>query len=113
MAESLPPLTAQQLADALANPNFSDYVYFGLDGDKGWKVAVLAQSLIPALRVYRVAPEMQEEIREQLELAENVAGAVFGWDERVRDRLTKSQAGNAMRVIDALQAARKASLLET
>jgi hypothetical protein len=51
-------------------------------------------------------------VRADLGLSGNVIGAVFGWDEPVRDHLTKTQAENAMRVIESIQAARKASLIE-
>jgi len=109
MAESLPPLTIPQLESALANPNFSDYVYFGLEADKGWKVALVVHKLIPALRVYRVEPSMQAVVRAKLALDDKVAGAVFGWDIVVRDRLTKTRAENAMAVIEAIQEAREAT----
>lgn len=106
MAEVLPPMTVKQLLVHLDNPNFSAYVYIGLDQDKGWGVALFAQQLVPALRVYRADTAVAAELRGQFQVDESAVGIVFGWKREIGDRLSKTKAGNAMTVIQAIKAAR-------
>jgi len=105
MAESLPPMTLAQLQAALENPHFRSYVYFGKKTDRGWKVAVRAQEVMPALRVYLVAPSMAADVRNQFGVPASHVGAVFDFGTTVKSTLSKSKADDMFSLTDAIIAA--------
>ena len=106
MAESLPPLKLTELKKDLDNPNFSDYLYIGNEKDKGWSVAMFAHGVIPALRVFRIDPSVEAEVRKELKLDGTSLGIVFGWKPILREQLSKTVAENAMTVVKKIKAAR-------
>jgi hypothetical protein len=105
MAETLPPMTLEQLHAALENPHFRSYVYFGKKTDRGWKVAVRSQEVMPALRVYLVAPSMAGEVRREYGVPPSHVGMVFGFGTTVKSTLPKSKAEDMFALTDAIIAA--------
>jgi hypothetical protein len=105
MAETLPPMTLEQLHAALENPHFRSYVYFGKKTDRGWKVAVRSQEIMPALRVYLVAPSMAGEVRNEYGVPPSHIGMVFGFGTTLKSTLPKSKAEDMFALTDAIIAA--------
>lgn len=102
MAESLPPLTLDDLLTDLDNPHFSGYVYIGKAADKGWAVAIGAQDFIPAVRVYRADPKVADEVRAEFDAAKKDVGLVFGWKRDVKRKLTQAETEDALTVMNAI-----------
>ena len=102
MAETVPPLTMDQLVDSLNNKNFSSYVFIGADTDTGWKMAIASQKILPALRVYRINQEMAAEVKARFNVTNGRVSIVFGWVADVKDMLTKEQAEDFLTVTNAI-----------
>lgn len=102
MAESVPPLTTQDIEDDLQNPTFAVYLYVGSEDDPGWENAEIAFGLIPRLRIFLI-----QDITAIAKWVGNKrpAGVVFGWDDTVFQMLNKSEAADLKTVIKAIQAA--------
>ncbi len=107
MSESLPPLTINQLIEALKNPHFSAYLYLGKEAEKGWKLALAAQKIVPALRVYRIAPEKDNEIRSAFNLNSSCVGVIFGWDEKPKRCIESDLANDFLDLTEAIINAQK------
>jgi hypothetical protein len=105
MAETLPPLTAEQLRAALQNPSFSSYIYVGSDADDGWKAARAVHNLLPAVRIYLALDSRL--IQEWLAGDPAAKGIVFGWGATVRRYLNEDEAGTFLTVLSAIQDARQ------
>ncbi len=54
MAETIPPLSAADVATDLNNSTFAVYLYIGNETDVGWDNAKVAFRLVPRLRIYLV-----------------------------------------------------------
>jgi hypothetical protein len=106
MAETLPPMTLDELNTALDNPHFSTYVYIGAENDKGWKMALAIFKLLPALRIYRVASSSAATIRQTFNVPNTHVGVVFGWDREVKETLTKAKSTDFFAVSSAITNAR-------
>lgn len=106
MAESLPPMTLEELLAALENPHFSSYVYFGKEADKGWKVALAAQRYVPCLRVYRVSDSLKKDVRNKFDVTGAKSGVVFDFGTRVKATLTRTQTEKPLLVFDIIRGAR-------
>jgi hypothetical protein len=103
MAETLPPLTIQGLEEALANPNFKAYVYIGNAQDTGWALAISAQRMLAAVRVYLVTTKaLADTVRQHFEVAPDSVGIVFGWELDVRHQLSKAEAEDFLTVAKAI-----------
>ena len=102
MAESLPPLTLTDLLADLDNPTLTAYVFIGAEKDAGWKIALAAERMISAVRVYRIAPEIAAAVREQFDVTGGTVGIVFGFGRDVKDALTKAKAEDALKVFNAI-----------
>ena len=76
MAESLPPMSMEDLDEALKNPHFSSYVYIGREDSEGWAVAKDLQFNLPALRIYRVDAALETEIRNKCQVPAGQVGVV-------------------------------------
>jgi len=113
MAETLPPLSIEQLNDALVNPHFSTYVYIGKQSDNAWKLALAAQRLLPALRVYCVAKSIATLLRREFEVPAQHVGVVFDWVDNVKVTLTKSKATDFLTLVQAITDARASNETET
>jgi hypothetical protein len=100
VAESLPPLTTDELLTALDNPHFISYLYFGAANDAGWKVAIGAQRFSPGLRSYRIAAEKQAEVKRALKINGNPKGALLDFGRSVVSKLNKAQAEDPLYVLD-------------
>lgn len=104
MAETVPPLTSQNIEDDLVNLDFAVYLYVGNETDLGWKFARTAFKLIPRLRIYLV--------KDRSQIAKwagntNPAGIVFGWGEKVHLYFSKAEAENLQLVLDTIAEAMK------
>jgi len=106
MAETLPPLSIELLKDALINPHFSTYVYIGKQSDNAWKLALAAQRLLPALRVYCVAQSLAKPTRQEFQVPVQHVGVVFDWQDEVKATLTKSNARDFLVLVEAITDAR-------
>jgi hypothetical protein len=106
MAETVPPLTIKQLEDSLNNQNFSSYVFIGATTDTGWKMAIAAQKILPALRVYLIDQVKAAEVRAKFNVPQECISIVFGWTADVKRMLTKSEAEDFFTVTDAITAGR-------
>jgi len=106
MAETVPPLTIEQLEDSLNNQNFSSYVFIGAEEDTGWKMAIAAQKILPALRVYRIDQEMAAAVKAKFNVTDDQVCIVFGWVMDVKEMLTQEQAEDFLTVTDAITKAR-------
>lgn len=106
MAESLPPLTLTDLNDALNNPHFSTYLFFGEEGDRGWTLAIAAQNTLPGLRVYRVAPECAGEVRSTFGVSVGDVGLCLDWGSTVKEKLDRAGADDFINLLEALRRAR-------
>jgi hypothetical protein len=99
MAETLPPLTANDIRKYLNDDSFTVYLYIGNKKDRGWKIAMLAYGAIPKLRIYLVKDIGL--IREWVG-QKNPKGVVFGYDDEPKSFLNKAQAEDAIKVFDAI-----------
>ena len=106
MAETLPPMTIEQLKDALKNPNFSTYVFIGDEGHTGWKMAMGAQKILPALRVYRVDNSVAGLVKNEFSVNESHIGIVFDWTTDVKQTLSEAEATDYFILTEALINAR-------
>jgi hypothetical protein len=106
MAETLPPMTLNQLDAALANPNFSSYAYIGRKSDVGWKLAVGAQGYIPAVRVYLVGDAVKQAFRQAYGVGPQKAGIAFDFQKNAKIQLTKKQCEDALTVLNSIRDAR-------
>ena len=99
MAETLPPLTTDDIKNYLNDDSFTVYLYIGNKKDKGWKIAMLAYGAIPSLRIYLVKDIglIREWVGDK-----NPKGVVFGYDDIPRVFLNKAQAEDAIKVFDAI-----------
>ena len=93
----------EQLTAALTNPNFTSYVYIGTEQDRGWKLAIAAQKMLPALRVYCVTnPAVAAQVRTNFNAQPPYVGIVFGWGSEVKDRLLPAQADDYLTLTQAI-----------
>jgi hypothetical protein len=104
MAETLPPLTADDIRGPLNDPTFTVYLYIGKEEDEGWDNALFAFGLLPRLRIYLV--------RDVSLIGEFVGqkrpkGIVFGWNQTPKRLLNKKEAEDFKIVLKAIQEARK------
>ena len=99
---TLPPLTAEQLRDAIgANDNHRSYVYIGAAQDTGWTVAENRQQMMAALKVYRA--EAQSSVQSIWpEATGDVAALVFGNTAALHATLSRSQAEELNTVTQAI-----------
>ena len=103
MAEVLPPLTVQDLRDALANPNFKSYVYIGSAGDPAWNLAKSAQKMLAAVRVYLVTSKaLADQVRAEFHVEPQYVGIVFGWVLDVSAKLLPAQAADFLTLAEAI-----------
>jgi hypothetical protein len=96
----------QRCRRPLHNDTFSVYLYVGGEADDGWRVAKLAYSLLPRIRVYCVTQPDLASAWAPGGASDFSGGIVFGWDSVPAEYLLKNEAGNLERVIGAIQAAR-------
>jgi hypothetical protein len=103
MPEQLPPLTTEDLKQALNNTTFSTYAYIGKEDDVGWAVARAVFKLLPALRVYLVTsrPLVAEWTTKPTD-----RGIVWGFGPNPKRRLLKAETDDVLVVMDAITAAR-------
>lgn len=107
MSDTLPPMTLAGLKEDLANPHYSAYVYIGDEADDGWALALAAQGMIPALRVYRVADrDSAKAVRDEFEVPKTHLAAVFGYGIKVHSTLTRAKAEDYLTMTQAILAAR-------
>jgi hypothetical protein len=102
MAEELPPLTVEDLIDALANPNFKAYVYIGSADDDAWQLAISAQKMLAAVRVYLVTEPLEAAVRKKFKIAPSFAGIVFGWELDIKKKLTQDEADDFLTLTQAI-----------
>ncbi len=100
MAESVPPMTVDELLKALDNPHFSSYLYFGSAREAGWNTAIGVQRFTPGLRVYRLTGEEAGEVKKKLGISGNPKGVVLDFQRGVIARLNKPQAEDALKIMD-------------
>ena len=103
MAETLPPLTANDVQGPLVDPTFSVYMYVGEETDDGWENAMLAFGLLARLRIYLVK---DISLINAWVGQEKPAGIVFGWDDKPKRLLTQKEADDFKIVLKAIQEAR-------
>lgn len=104
MAETLPPLTIDDIRGPLKNPTFSVYIYIGEKDEEGWESAEMAFKYRTRLRIYLVHDAgLVAEWTKQ----EDAKGIVFGWDEKPKRILNKSEADDLKTVLKAIREARK------
>ncbi len=104
MAESLPPLTADDVEKDLQNPTFSAYIYIGAEADRGWQVAQVAFGLLPRLRIYRAA---QPGLVSRWLHDQTNRGIVFGFDAQPKRELSQADTDDVVAVLNAVNDARK------
>lgn len=104
MAETLPPLTADDIRGPLKDPTFSVYIYIGEKKDEGWDNARLAFEFRTRLRIYLVKDIalVKEWVGQK-----KPKGIVFGWDDKPKRFLNKKEAENFKVVMKAIREARK------
>ncbi len=102
MAETLPPMTIEQLRNALENPHFRSYVYIGNETDVGWRMAIAAQKILPALRVYRVAMSMAKVVRSEFTVPDICVGIIFGWTTDIKRTLAAAEAEDFLTLTEAI-----------
>lgn len=107
MAESLPPMSMEDLDEALKNPHFSSYVYIGPEDSEGWAVAKDLQFNLPALRIYRVDGTFESETRNKYQVPAGRVGVVFDWTTNVKKTLTTAEAEVFSALLKAINAARE------
>lgn len=103
MAETLPPLTGEDIRGPLKDPTFTVYMYVGDEGDEGWDNALIAFGLLARLRIYRV---IDISLIKEWTGSKRPTGIVFGWDETPRRLLSKREAEDLRTVLTAIQDAR-------
>lgn len=104
MAETLPPLTADDVKGPLKDPTFTVYMYVGNESDEGWDNALLAFGLLARLRIYLVKDISS--IKEWVG-TKKPRGVVFGWDDIPVRFLNKAEAEDAKTVLKAIVEAAK------
>ena len=103
MAEELPPLTVQNLLDALANPNFKSYVYIGSATDRAWNLAKSAQNMLAGLRVYLVTTKvLGDQVRARFQVEPQFVGIVFGRGTDVKGKLPPAQTEDFLTLCEAI-----------
>ena len=107
MAESLPPMSVEDLDEALANPHFSSYVYIGPEDSEGWAIAKDMQFNLPALRIYRVDTTVETEIRNKFHAPAGRVGLVFDWTTNLKKTLSPAEAEDFSLLLKAINAARE------
>jgi hypothetical protein len=102
MAETVPPLTADDIERDLINPTFAAYLYVGEETDPGWENAEIAFGLIPRLSIYLIKdrPAIAKWVGNK-----KPAGVVFGWDDKVSRFLNAKEAADLKTVVLAIQEA--------
>ena len=102
MAETVPPLTTQDIENDVTNPTFAVYLYVGGEADPGWENAEIAFGLIPRLRIFLI-----KDITAIAKWIGNKrpAGVVFGWGDKVFQFLNKAEAEDLKTVVQAIQGA--------
>jgi hypothetical protein len=103
MAETLPPLTTNDIKNYLNDDSFTVYLYIGEEGDQGWDNARLAYGVLPKLRIYLVR---EINLIEKWVENEKVKGIVFGWDDKRFESLDEQQANDFKIVLTTIQKAR-------
>ena len=103
MAETLPPLTIDDIREPLKNKTFSVYLYIGNKGDEGWDNARLAFGLLPRLRIYLVK---DVSLISEFVGQKKPKGIVFGWTQTPKRLLNKKEAEDFKIVLKAIQKAR-------
>ncbi len=103
MAETLPPLTADDVRGPLVDPTFSVYMYVGEETDDGWENALLAFGLLARIRIYLVKDIslIKEWVGQK-----KPRGVVFGWDDKPKQLLNKQEADDFKIVLKAIEEAR-------
>ena len=102
MAEILPPLTTDEFATALVNPNFKTVLVLGQAGDRAWKVAKAAQRLLPGVRCYLAKGEAARELRALHDVPRSRPTAIFGLEGELSTTLTKKRAEDFLDVAEAV-----------
>ena len=105
MAESIPPLTTNDVEKDINNPTFSVYIYIGQDTDSGWENAQIVFGLLPRLRIYRAA---QGNVVSKWLSDASKRGIVFGFDPEPRRLLSQAEADDLKAVLNAITSARDA-----
>jgi len=104
MAETLPPLTANDIRGPLKDPTFSVYLYVGSEEDIGWENAEIIFGLLSRLRTYLVK---NINLIQEWVGTEKPSGVVFGWDDKVAKLLNKEETDDLKTVLNAITEARK------
>ncbi|SRR6266498_4665705 len=99
MAETIPPLSAADVATDLNNSTFAVYLYIGNETDVGWDNAKVAFRLVPRLRIYLVKDSTQVA---QWTGNNQPAGVVFGWNDKVFRLLDRAEADDLRIVLKAI-----------
>jgi len=103
MAETMPPVTADDLRKYLENESFSVYLYLGREADKGWKYARIVYGLLARLRIYLVEdPELVKEWTAN----RDPRGVVFGWGPEPKRYLSGAEAEDLETFLEAITQAR-------
>jgi hypothetical protein len=99
MAETLPPMTQEELLKALGNDTWKSYVYIGKAGDKGWRVARAAEAFLARVRAYLVK---KADLLDGTEIEKNKPGIVFGWGAKPVKYLTQAQCKDLLIVMEEI-----------
>jgi len=86
----------------LKNTTFAVYVYIGAEEDKGWKVAQVAEGLVPQLRVYRA--DDRSKVDEWLKDKKN-RGIIFGVDDEPKRELNAQETEDLVIVLHSIKVA--------
>ena len=103
MAETLPPLTADDVKGPLKDPTFTVYMYVGNESDEGWDIAQTAFEYVAKLRIYLVRDISL--IKEWVGL-KRPKGIVFGYDDQPQRFLNRQEADDLKTVLRAIRDAR-------
>lgn len=106
LISSLPPKTVDQVKSELADPRSSAYMYIGDGNDDAWLLAISIQGLLPALRLYRAAPSVANEVRDAFSLSLEHVGVCFGFSQEVKSKLSLTEAGSFSELRRAITDAR-------
>jgi len=101
--DKCPPLTTEDIRNALRDPTCSVYLCVGMESDQGWENAELVFGLLSRLRIYLV--EDRAVVKEWVG-AQNPSGIVFGWTETPVRLLTQEEANDLNIVLKAITEAR-------
>jgi hypothetical protein len=99
MADTVPPLTADDLERDLLDLDFAAYWYIGKETDRGWKFARTAFALIPRLRIFLI--EDHSHITKWV-ADKKPAAIAFGFDDTIHSFLNKKQAEDLQFVLDTI-----------